>query len=105
MVKKQMNKSYVKWFVIWLVAFFTLGIAVLVYSIYYSTTHGLQSMEIPDAAKLAVGSVTLLLFCPILCGILWKAKREKAKRIAVASICLLILICVCVIPNMITILF
>ncbi len=96
-----MNKKSKKYFVIWMIAFFVLGIVLALFSIYYSYTNNLESMDIPEKAKTMVGIAVLVLFCPPLYIIYNIAKNEKTKFIMILSLCLLILICFCVLSTII----
>ena len=96
-----MSKKSTKYFAIWIIAFFVLGIILALFSIYYAYTNNLESMDIPKKAKSMIGIAVLVLFCPPLYIIFNVAKNEKTKSIMILSLCLLILICICVLSTII----
>ena len=96
-----MCKKSLKYFVIWIIAFFVFGMILALFSIYYAHTNNLETMDIPEKAKIVVGIAALVLFCPPLYIIHNVAKNEKTKSIMVLSLCLLIFICVCVLSTII----
>ena len=96
-----MCKKSIKFFVIWIIAFFVFGMMLALFSIYYAHTNSLEVMDIPEKAKTVVGIAVLVLFCPPLYIIHNVAKNEKTKSIMVLSLCLLILICFCVLSTII----
>ena len=96
-----MYKKSLKYFVIWIIAFFVFGMILALFSIYYAHTNNLETMDIPEKAKIVVGIAALVLFCPPLYIIHNVAKNEKTKSIMVLSLCLLIFICVCVLSTII----
>ena len=96
-----MYKKSIKYFVIWIIAFFVIGLILALFSIYYAHINNLEAMDIPEEAKLVVGIAVLVLFCPPLYIIHNVAKTEQTKSIMVLSLCLLIFICICVLSTII----
>ena len=94
-----MSKKSTKYFAIWIIAFFVLGMIIAIFSIHYAYTNNLGSMDIPEKAKFIIGIAVLVLFCPPLYIIFNVAKNEKTKSIMILSLCLLILICICVLST------
>ena len=82
-----MSKKSTKYFAIWIIAFFVLGMIIAIFSIHYAYTNNLGSMDIPEKAKFIIGIAVLVLFCPPLYIIYNVAKKE------------LILICICVLST------
>lgn len=72
-----MYKKSIKYFVAWIIAFFTLGVTLLVSSIYYAVTNNLESMDLPENVKPIVGICVLLLSCPTLYAVHIIAKKKK----------------------------
>ena len=97
------TRKSVKLFAIWLAVCFAVGIVIGIASVIYSLNAGLSTLELPRNAKIAVGTFILVVFCPTLGFICRKAKQERVKPIYVISITLQILICVCVLSEIIPI--
>lgn len=97
-----MSKKSTKYFGIWIIAFFVLGIIIALFSIYYAYANNLDTMDIPEDAKSMIGIAVLALFCPPLYIIYKVAKNEKTKSIMILSICFLVLICICVLSTIIS---
>ena len=91
-------------FVIWLIALFSVGLIVAIFSIKYSYENGLPAMDLPNTEKLIVCFIALFLFFPMLCIICYRAIVEKKKAIKIISIYLCLHILACTLSTIIPIL-
>lgn len=89
---------------VFLIVFFVAGISIGIYSITYSVSNHLDSIDLPPQSKLILGIILLLVFDPMLLLICWYAKQEHFKSLGIVAFVLLLFISACVLSEIFSIL-
>ena len=93
------HKKSIKLFIAFLLAFFVAGICIGIYSISYSVSNDLDTIDLPPQTKAMLGIIVLLVFDPILFIICRYAKQEHVKILWIVALVLLVFISVCVLSE------
>ena len=96
------QKKSIKLFIVFLIVYFIVGMGTGVCAIIYSAENHLNSIDLPPQSKLILGTISLVVFGPLLFLVCRYAKHERVKTIGVIAAALLVFISICVLSELLS---